>query len=72
MNNEEKLADTIRTAETNFATAGPACQPWRKASRVINGHRVQVNIFYSDAPIIWLDGSSEPLTVTEALVKIAK
>lgn len=71
MTNAAKLADTIRTAETNFATAGPACQPWRKALRVINGHRVQVNIFYSDAPIVWLDGSSEPLTVAEALTRIA-
>lgn len=71
MTNSEKMAQAIETAKTNYAVAGPACQMWRKSSAIINGHSVQVNIFNSDAPVIWLDRSSEPLTVSEALTRIA-
>jgi hypothetical protein len=71
MTSSEALNATIETAKTNFATAGPACQAWRKAKRVINGHMVQVNIFNSAEPIVWLDGSSESLTAAEALTRIA-
>lgn len=74
MTNSEKLTQTIETAKTNYATADGSGSPWRKSFRVINDHMVQVNIFGWDtesAPVVWVNKSSEPLTVTEALARIS-
>lgn len=73
MTNSEKMTQTIETARGYVAHPTGAGTAWQRATRVINGHMVQVNIFEFDAsnPVIWLDGSSEPLTVAEALNHIA-
>lgn len=75
MTNTERMAQTIETAKANHANTTGSGLPWRHSVRIINGHRVQANIFGWDtqaAPVMWIDGSTEPLTITDALARIAE
>lgn len=66
-----QIAALVDTAKTNRCGATGSGRAWRRATRYINSHRVQANVFGSDDVQIWVDGSAEPLSVAQAAERIA-
>lgn len=70
---ETQITELVTTAKGYLPSYGASGRPWRKATGVVNGHRVQANVFgwESEEVAIWVDGSDEPLTVAQAAQRVA-
>lgn len=72
MNATETIVNMIEDSKLAPLNYGPSGEPWRRAIKIINGHHVQTNLFGWDAKVkVWIDKSSEPLTIAEAATRIA-
>jgi hypothetical protein len=73
MNATEAIAKMIEDSKlgpiNHWNAAG---EPWRYSVKIINGHHVQTNLMgWAEELRVWIDRSSEPLTITEAVARIA-
>lgn len=62
-----------RTAAALPSGHNGAGDPWRRQTKIVNGHKVVANMFGwgDDRPVIFeLDDSTAPLTLTEAVAAI--
>jgi len=73
MNTTETIAKMIEDSKLAPLNYGPSGEPWRRAIKIINGHHVQTNLFgWGEGTLkVWIDKSSEPLTIAEAVTRIA-
>lgn len=75
MTNSQSIEDTITTARSNNASYNAAGTMIHTSARVINGHMVEVRVtgwsFDTATTVVFVDRSSEPLTVAEATQRIS-
>jgi len=69
----ETLVSMIEDSKLAPLNYGPSGAPWRKAVKIINGNHVQTNVFgWGEGTVkVWLNKSSEPLTIEEAVARLA-
>lgn len=65
-----QMIETSKLGPINHWTGSGT--PWRYAVKIINGNHVQANLFGWEGTVqVWLNKSTEPLTIEEAVTRIA-
>lgn len=69
----ETLEGMIADSKRGPGNYGPTGAPWMRSVKIINGFHVQTNVFgWGEGTVkVWLNKSSEPLTIPEAVAKLA-